>query len=150
MTNYQKIFALVILLSGFSGHAFAQNINGNWVWISEPNQQNERVAFYVDIKRVRGGKLSGNLWLNTFVEGVEDTDPSFIPFVGRMRGKRASIEFDPMDLRPIWEENMRYKRPKLRSVATLRFVKGQLLWANIKGAGNSLGIPDNLTLKRPK
>ena len=125
-------------------------ISGAWEWLSRPNRQKQQTSFSLDIKQA-GNKISGTYWFNQ-IGPDEGSDASFVPFVGVINGDRATIEFDPADIHGIEEENVRYKKPRVPSTATLTLSNGKLIWALASGKvdAGDLGIPREVTLSRTK
>ena len=122
---------------------------GNWK--SRPDKNKEQSVFWVDIKQ-RGNKVSGRYTFAQLVDGENDgADSSFVPFIGTVNGDTISIEFNPNDIHGIEEveANVRYKRPKSPSMATLKLANGKLVWTLTKGKID-LDVPRQLTLSRLK
>ena len=105
----------------------------------------------MDIKQ-RGNKVSGRYTFAVLVDGENDgADSSFVPFIGTVSGDTILIEFNPNDIHGIEEveANVRYKRPKSPSTATLKLANGKLVWTLTKGKID-LEVPRQLTLSRLK
>jgi hypothetical protein len=136
----------------FTLPVFAQNAaSGSWEWKSRPNKKKEQSVFWVDIKQ-RGNKVSGRYTFAELVDGENDgADSSFVPFIGTINGDTISIEFNPNDIHGIEEveANVRYKKPRSPSLATLKLANGKLIWTLTKGKLD-LDVPNQITLSRLK
>ncbi|HVF58142.1 MAG TPA: hypothetical protein VM934_18480 [Pyrinomonadaceae bacterium] len=145
----KRFFILLLCTSFMALPATAQRgFGGSWQWMSRANKNKEQVYFSVDIKQA-GNKVSGRYWFNLVTDG-ESSDASFVPFIGTIKGQTISIEFNPSDIHGIDEENVRYKKPKSPSTATLTFKNGKLEWKLTKGKldAGDLNVPQQLTLSR--
>ena len=148
----KRIPILLVCIMAFTVPIFTQKgAGGSWEWKSRPDKNKEQSVFWVDIKQ-RGNKVSGRYTFAQLVDGENDgADSSFVPFIGTVNGDTISIEFNPNDIHGIEEveANVRYKRPKSPSMATLKLANGKLVWTLTKGKID-LDVPRQLTLSRLK
>jgi len=148
----RRIPILLVCVLAFTVPVFAQKgAGGSWEWKSRPDKNKEQSVFWVDIKQ-RGNKVSGRYTFAVLVDGENDgADSSFVPFIGTVSGDTILIEFNPNDIHGIEEveANVRYKRPKSPSMATLKLANGKLVWTLTKGKID-LDVPRQLTLSRLK
>jgi len=140
LLNLIMLFAMCSLIPVDAAAQTTPNLDGTWIWKSPPNKKRESTLFSLDIKQ-KAGKISGQMWFGMLVDGENDgSDSSSIPFVGTIRGNRATIEFDPKDIHSIEEEHVRYKRPRSPATALLDLKNGKLVWTESKGVLDSLGL----------
>ena len=148
----KRIPILLLCVLAFTVPVIAQKgAGGSWEWKSRPDKNKEQSVFWMDIKQ-RGNKVSGRYTFAQLVDGENDgSDSSFVPFIGTVSGDTISIEFNPNDIHGIEEveKNVRYKRPKSPSLATLKLANGKLVWTLTKGKLD-LDVPRQLTLSRLK
>ncbi|MBA2339988.1 MAG: hypothetical protein H0V88_06310 [Pyrinomonadaceae bacterium] len=104
-------------------------ISGRWQWAEAARRDQQQNGFSLNIIQ-QGNRVRGVYSLLTWLNGepqVEDGNQT--PFIGTVKGNVITITFDPDDIYPGYEQNVRYKNPangRRPSTATLIVTGGKL------------------------
>ena len=135
---------LLVLYLTISATAQAR-VSGNWQM--EAGDEENLPLFSIRIK-LKGGRVSGHLY---FVKpsGESETIGFAVPFIGTVKGRVTTIEFDPNRGTFGNAQDFKYEKPKSKtpSFATLTLKNGKLEWRQTQ---NRLGanMPETFTLIR--
>ncbi len=149
------IFFLCLLFT-ISTLAFSQTsarINGWWQWQEQARRDREQNGFSLDIIQ-QGKRVHGVYSLLTWMNGepqIEDGNQT--PFIGTVKGNVITIKFDPDNIHPGYEQNVRYKNPAngRPSTATLVMTGGKLQLALTSGKWpENARLPRQFTLRRTR
>ena len=137
--------------------AFSQTrakIGGRWQWAETARKDHLQNGFWVNIvlqeNRVRG-VYSLLTWLNGELQ-IEDGNQT--PFIGTVKGNVITITFDPDNIHPGYEQNVRYKNPTnggRPSTAMLVMTNGKLQLALTSGKWpEESHLPRQFIMRRTK
>ena len=146
----QSSVTLALLLA-IVGLTQAQTITGRWEWheVAVKNQPQTRFSLLITRKaNVVRGVYSVDEFING---GWQGEDGNQTPFLGVVKNRNITIEFDPLATVPGYQQNVNYKVPndgRKPSIARLVLNGRTLRWQIIFGAGIE-GLPNKLALRRP-
>ena len=146
----QSAVPLVLLLV-IAGLTQAQTITGRWEWheVAVKNQPQTRFSLMITRKaNVVRGVYSVDEFINCEWQGE---DGNQTPFLGVVKGKNITLQFDPLATVPGYQQNVNYRAPHdgpQPSIARLVLSGRTLRWQIISGAGIE-GLPNKLALRRP-
>lgn len=162
MTNYKKgsclpivrrasLAGAVLVLLVVSGQSqTTQTVTGRWMWKETPGRNKPQTQFTVVIERA-GNTVRGTYSVDEFINGEwQGDDGNQTPFVGRIKGSTARIQFDPMATAPGYEQNVTYRAPtdgRKPSEAILSLKGRQLLWRFVRRT-RITNVPARLWLHR--
>lgn len=125
---------------------------GRWEWKGPVDKEKAHTEFGIWFDR-KGNALSGAYSVDDFVDGEwQGEDGNKTPFRGEIKGDTMHIEFDTMGTVPGTQEEVEYKAPedgRKPSTATIVIKGDKLEWTRVDGDPIE-GVPDKLTLARPK
>lgn len=151
MIKRNFILAAGLFIFCLAASAAAQTgISGNWEWKSKMDKEKNQTYFSITLKP-KNGKVKGNFYFNDLTNGETESDGSATPFIGTVKGDVVTIEFDPDNANPAYEENLKYVKPKGKSpsYATLTLKNGKLIWQQTKGI-LAEDMPKTFTMNRAK
>ena len=147
-------FASVILLLSASAiyPQTASAVSGRWTWKEVARKNKPQTQFTLVITH-KGDVVKGTYSVDEFINGKwQGEDGNQTPFVGRVKGSRIEIEFDPSATVPGYQENVSYAAPtdgRKPSTATLTLSGPTLIWQTVNPPGIE-GVPEKVTLKRER
>ena len=139
--------ALLLVIAGLTQ---AQTITGRWEWheVAEKNQPQTRFSLMITRK---ANVVCGVYRVDEFINGEwQGEDGNQTPFLGVVKNKNITLQFDPLATVPGYQHNVNYKAPndgRQPSIARLVFSGRTLHWRIISGAGIE-GLPNKLALRR--
>jgi len=146
---------LLCLVLATVGVVLAQphsSFGGIWEWQEPPRRNREQAGMFLEVKQT-GSRVRGTYSHSVSVNGASQSeDGNQTPFVGTVKGDVAVIKFDPENIRPLYERNVKYKAPangKVPSTATLKR-RGQTLEWTLTAGPRLSDLPVQFTLRRLK
>lgn len=143
-------FVTLVLFILAASKLNAQDITGRWQWEERAVKDEPQIRFSLVIFR-NGKVVRGVYSVDEFINGEwQGEDGNQTPFLGRIKGKEITIQFDRLATVPGYQQNVKYKAPNDgRQPATARLVLsgGLLQWQIISGDGIE-GLPNKLSLRR--
>ena len=146
----RQSFASLALLLVIAGTLQAQAITGRWEWLEVAVKDKPQTRFSLMITR-KANIVRGVYSVDEFINGEwQGEDGNQTPFLGVVKNKNITLEFDPLATVPGYQQNVKYKAPndgRQPSTAKLVLSGRTLEWRIISGAGIE-GLPNKLALRR--
>ncbi len=146
----RQSFATLALLLVIAGTLQAQTITGRWEWREVAVKDKPQTRFSLMITR-KANIVRGVYSVDEFINGEwQGEDGNQTPFLGVVKNKNITLEFDPLATVPGYQDNVNYKAPddgRQPSIARLVLSGRTLRWQIIRGAGIE-GLPNKLALRR--
>lgn len=146
----RQSFTTIALLLVFAGTLQAQAITGRWEWLEVAVKDKPQTRFSLMITR-KANIVRGVYSVDEFINGEwQGEDGNQTPFLGVVKNKNITLEFDPLATVPGYQHNVNYKAPtdgRQPSIARLVLSGRTLRWQIVSGAGIE-GLPNTLALRR--
>jgi hypothetical protein len=127
-------------------------LGGRWNWQENPRKNREQVGMFLHVEQT-GSRVRGTYTYGVWMNGQpQSEDGNQTPFVGTVKGDVAVIKFDPENIHPLYERNVKYKEPangKAPSTARLQRIGQTLEWTLTAGP-RLFHLPVQFTLRRVK
>ncbi len=140
-------FALLLVIAG---SLQAQAITGRWEWSEVAVKDTPQTRFSLMITR-KANIVRGVYSVDEFINGEwQGEDGNQTPFLGVVKNKNITLQFDPLATVPGYQQNVNFKAPndgRHPSVAKLVLSGRTLQWRIISRAGIE-GLPNKLALRR--
>lgn len=145
----QSLAAFTILLV-MTGYVQSQTITGRWGWQAVAVKDKPQTRFSLMITR-QANVVRGVYSVDEFIKGQwQGEDGNQTPFVGVVKGKNITLQFDPLATVPGYQKNVKYKIPnegRQPSIAML-VLSGHILQWRIASGAKIEGLPNKLALRR--
>jgi hypothetical protein len=146
----RQSFATLALLLVIAGSLQAQAIIGRWEWHEVAVKDQPQKRFSLMITR-KANVVRGVYSVDEFINGEwQGEDGNQTPFLGVVKSKKITLQFDPLATVPGYQQNVNYKAPndgRQPSIAGLVLSGRTLQWRIISGAKIE-GLPNKLALRR--
>ncbi len=146
------LFALVVPFSASS--VLGQSVRGmSGVFVQKGPELSSKPQIQLTLfVQTKGNVVSGTYSVDQIIKGIRQGQGDILrtPFGGRLKGRRARIEFDPLTTFRGPDQGVVYKRPTGRrkpGVATLTLKGDTLIWNWISGA-RIKDVPARVSLHR--
>lgn len=146
----RQSFATLALLLVIAVTLQAQDITGRWEWLEVAVKDKPQTRFSLMITR-KANIVRGVYSVDEFINGEwQGEDGNQTPFLGVVKNKNVTLQFDPLATVPGYQHTVNYKAPddgRQPSMARLVLSGRTLRWQIIRGSGIE-GLPNKLALRR--